>query len=139
MQCKLSTFTVQQELGPVPDIIGDPGKLEQVFINVLSNSIEAMPDGGTISITTSLQEDMVITRIIDTGTGIESENLSRIFDPFFTTKEVGIGTGLGLSICYGIIRQHAGNIEVVGTLGKGTALTVKLPVRGRYEKDIDRR
>jgi signal transduction histidine kinase len=138
MQCKLTTFTVLQELDPVPDIVGDPGKLEQVFINILSNSIEAMPDGGTIFIATSLQEDMVITKIIDTGTGIERENLSLIFDPFFTTKEVGIGTGLGLSICYGIIKQHAGNIEVASTVGKGTTLTVKLPVRGRYEKDLDR-
>jgi signal transduction histidine kinase len=139
MQCKLSTFTVLQELGPVPDIMGDPGKLEQVFINILSNSIEAMPDGGTISISTAVLGDIVTTRITDTGTGIESENLSRIFDPFFSTKEVGIGTGLGLSICYGIIKQHGGNIEVVSTLGKGTTLTVKLPIKGRYEKDLDRR
>jgi len=139
MQYKLSTFTVLQELGPVPDIMGEPGKLEQVFINVLSNSIEAMPDGGTITISTAIQGDMVTTRITDTGAGIENENLSRIFDPFFSTKEVGIGTGLGLSICYGIIKQHGGNIEVVSTQGKGTTLTVKLPIKGRYEKDLDRR
>jgi two-component system, NtrC family, sensor kinase len=139
MQCKLSKVTVPLDLAPVPDILGDPGKLEQVLINVLSNSIEAMPDGGTISIATAVQEDMLIVKVCDTGTGIESDNLSLIFDPFFTTKEIGNGTGLGLSICHGIIRQHGGNIEVASKPGSGTVLSIKLPIRERYEKDTDRR
>src|SRR5512135_296241 len=112
MQYKLSMVAIRKELEPVPEIMGDPGKLQQVFINVLANSVEAMPDGGTISIATSVQQEMVIVRIKDTGIGIEAENLSRVFDPFFSTKEIGSGTGLGLFICYGILKQHGGTIEV---------------------------
>ncbi len=119
MGYKLHAIALQEDLATVPDIMGDPGKLEQVFINVLSNSLEAMPDGGAISVTTSQKEDFVRVRIIDGGAGIASENLSRVFDPFFTTKEIGKGTGLGLSICYGIIKQHHGTISISSTAGNG--------------------
>jgi len=139
MRYKLSTIAILQELAPVPDILGDSGKLQQVFINILSNATEAMPDGGTISLSSCVRGDMVIAKISDTGVGIEAENLSRAFDPFFTTKEVGSGTGLGLYICYGIIRQHCGTFEIDSKVGKGTVLTIKLPNRERYEKDTDRR
>jgi two-component system NtrC family sensor kinase len=138
LQYKLKPVTVVQSLGEVPDVMGDQGKLEQVFINVLSNSIEAMAPSETIFLSTAVQGDMVIVRIIDAGSGIEQENLSKLFDPFFTTKEIGSGTGLGLSICYGIIRQHQGIIEITSEAGKGTEVTIRLPVRERYEKDIDR-
>lgn len=139
LQYKLGTVTVLRDLGLVPDIMGDPGKLQQVFINVLANSVEAMPAGGTISIATAAQGRTVVARISDTGSGIDPENVSRVFDPFFTTKEIGTGTGLGLSICYGIIRQHNGSIEVDSAPGRGTTLTVKLPIREGHEEDTDRR
>ena len=139
LQYKLKPVTVVQSLKTVPVVLGDRGKLEQVFINVLSNSIESIVDGGTISLSTTVQGDMVIAKIVDTGFGIEPTNQSRLFDPFFTTKEIGSGTGLGLSICYGIIRQHHGTIEITSEPGKGTEVTIKLPVMERYEKNIDRR
>ena len=130
LQFKLKPVTVVQSLSTVPDIMGDKGKLEQVFINILSNSVEAISAGGKISLFTTVQGDMVIAKISDTGSGIEPENLLRLFDPFFTTKEIGSGTGLGLSICYGIIKQHHGTVEVASEVGKGTEVTIRLPARG---------
>lgn len=125
---KLHGVTIHQNLSDVPDAMGDPGKLQQVFINSLNNSVEAMPDGGNIFISTSHSNGQIKVEISDTGVGISEENLSKVFDPFFTTKDVGAGTGLGLSICYGIINQHNGTIEITSTVGKGTTVTVKLPV-----------
>jgi signal transduction histidine kinase len=138
MKHKLNAVATEQNLAAVPDIMGDPGKLEQVFINVLSNSVEAMSDGGRLSLSTSQRNGMVEVIITDTGPGIAAENVSRVFDPFFTTKEVGSGTGLGLSICYGIISQHRGRIKVTSTVGQGTMVTIKIPTRERYEKDTHR-
>ena len=139
LKYKMSTISVQENLTAVSEIMGDPGKLEQVFINILANSLEAMPEGGTIFITTTQKTDFVRVRISDTGKGIATENVSRVFDPFFTTKEIGEGTGLGLSICYGIIKQHHGTISISSKAGKGTTLSIRLPVRERYEKDTYRR
>ncbi len=138
LQHRLNAVTLQSNLNPVPSVLGDPGKLEQVFINILSNSLEAMPVGGVISLSTSRKGDFIHVMIQDSGAGIAKENLSRVFDPFFTTKGIGVGTGLGLSICYGIIKQHRGTIDVCSADSKGTTLTIKLPVRERYEKDSDR-
>lgn len=134
---KLKNIILQRDLAPVPEVMGDNGKLEQVFINILSNSLEAMPDGGRISITSSEKNGFIEVRVTDTGSGIAGENLSRVFDPFFTTKEIGSGTGLGLSICYGIIQQHHGHIELSSVVGKGTTVTIKIPTREKYEKDTD--
>ena len=134
---RLKNIDVQQDLAPVPSVMGDGGKLQQVFINILSNSLEAMPDGGRIDISSSQKKGSIEVRISDTGSGIAAENLSRVFDPFFTTKEIGSGTGLGLSICYGIIRQHHGHIELSSVAGKGATATIRIPIRGRYEKDTD--
>jgi signal transduction histidine kinase len=134
---RLKDITLQQDLAPVPEIMGDGGKIEQVFINILSNSLEAMPDGGRIFISSSRKNGMIEVRVADTGMGITRENLSRVFDPFFTTKEIGSGTGLGLSICYGIIAQHHGQIELSSIVGKGTTATIRIPTRERYEEDTD--
>lgn len=130
LKYKLKPVTVTQSLKSVPIVMGDHGKLQQVFINILSNSIEASTAGGIISISTISEGDMVVARVSDTGMGIEPENQSRLFEPFFTTKEIGSGTGLGLSICYGIIRQHHGTIEITSQPGKGTDVTIKLPHQG---------
>lgn len=134
---KLKNIDLQQDLAPAPEVMGDSGKLEQVFINILSNSLEAMPDGGRIFISSSQKNGLIEVRVTDTGLGIADENLSRVFDPFFTTKEIGSGTGLGLSICYGIIRQHHGHIELSSVAGRGTTATIKIPTREQYEKDTD--
>jgi len=127
MKHKLNSVMVEQELSLVPEIMGDPGKLEQVIINVLANAVEAMPKGGRISISTELRKGMVVTSFMDTGPGIAEENISRLFDPFYTTKEIGSGTGLGLSICYGIIHQHRGSIKVSSAAGRGTTVTIEIP------------
>jgi signal transduction histidine kinase len=134
---KLRNIDLQRDLAPVPEVMGDGGKLEQVFINILSNSLEAMPDGGRIFISSSQKNGLIEVRVTDTGMGITGENLSRVFDPFFTTKEIGSGTGLGLSICYGIIKQHHGQIELASVVGKGTTATIRIPTREPYEEDTD--
>ncbi len=125
---KLSGIVLEQNLAPVPEVRGDRGKLEQVFINILSNALEAMPEGGKLSLSTALRDGMVEATVTDTGTGIAQENVSKVFEPFFTTKEVGSGTGLGLYLCHGIINQHHGHIELSSVVGQGTTVTIKLPV-----------
>ena len=113
----------------VPYIQCYPGQLSQVFMNILSNAIQAVEGKGTISIKTQLSGKEVEIFISDTGKGIPKDKLDNIFDPFFTTKEVGKGTGLGLSISYGIIQEHNGRIEVKSEFGKGTIFTISIPVR----------
>jgi two-component system, NtrC family, sensor kinase len=113
---------------PLPMVLGIPWKLEEVFLNLILNAMEATPAGGTITITTRTHHDEVLAEVADTGSGITAEHLSMIFDPFFTTKDVGKGTGLGLSICYGIVEKHGGRIEVASEPGKGTVMTVIFPV-----------
>lgn len=129
LQYKVKNILVKQDLAEVPDVMADAGKLEQVFINILSNAVEAMPGGGTITIETARVGAGVRVRIQDTGGGIPEKNLSRVFDPFFTTKETGRGTGLGLSICYGIIKDHHGTIDVTSVMEKGTTVTITIPER----------
>jgi len=130
LQYKLKDIVVRQNLADSPEVKGDPGKLEQVFINILSNSREAMPRGGVITISTEQGGGQVRVKITDTGIGIPEKKLSRVFDPFFTTKEIGMGTGLGLSICYGIVQRHRGTIEISSREGKGTTVLIILPAGG---------
>lgn len=106
-----------------------PGQLNQVLLNILSNAIQAINGNGTITIKTKKEKGNAVIRIIDTGDGIQRENLSKIFDPFFTTKNVGEGTGLGLAISYGIIQQHHGDIYVTSKPGKGTTFKIVLPLK----------
>ena len=123
---KLQSVKIHQELQDVPYVLGDPIKLEQVFINVLNNSIDAMPNGGKISISSSHKYGLVRIEMSDDGVGIADEHIQKVLDPFFTTKEVGKGTGLWLLICYEIIKQHSGNIEISDTVS-GTKVIVQLP------------
>src|SRR6185369_6398128 len=99
-----------REYGEVPEIECSPNALNQVFMNILVNAAQAIPDRGTITVRTRGTENGVEAAICDTGSGIAPENMSRIFDPGFTTKGVGVGTGLGLSICYKIVKAHRGSI-----------------------------
>ncbi len=112
----------------LPDILSDTDQVQQVFINIILNSAEAMVKGGTLTIRSGLTtgKDFIQIEFADTGPGIPEANKERIFDPFFTTKEHG--TGLGLSISYGIIEQHGGTITVDSTLGKGATFIIQLPV-----------
>jgi PAS domain S-box-containing protein len=124
---------VVKNFGRIPRLDCFPGRLNQVFLNILINAKQAIGEAGTITITTYTENDKVHIEFEDTGVGISSENLSRIFDPGYTTKGVGVGTGLGLSICYQIINDHLGEILVQSQLGKGTKFTIVLPT------DLDRR
>jgi len=105
------------------------GELNQVFMNILANAIQAIPDKGRIFIATAKINDQAIVSIADTGTGMPAEVSKKIFDPFFTTKEVGEGTGLGLSISYGIIEKHHGALTVESELNRGTRFIIALPLR----------
>jgi PAS domain S-box-containing protein len=133
MEFKFSNVKIHKELADLPEILGNPVKLEHVFLNVLSNSAEAMPDGGDIFISTSFVNSEVIVKISDTGVGISKENISEVFEPFFRKKEVGDGTGLGLAISYSIIKQHNGNMEISSTKGKSTTVTINLPETESHE------
>lgn len=111
----------------LPSVLGNATKLQQVFMNLVLNARDAMPDGGTLSIKTFMNGFMVGIEVEDTGTGIPPENVRRIYDPFFTTKGVGRGTGLGLALSYGIIQEHSGRIHVESQVGQGTQFTIYLP------------
>jgi PAS domain S-box-containing protein len=121
-----------KDLQPVPPVLGNEGRLGQVFLNLIVNAAQAMREGGVDSNTLFLSTGVdargrVFVSVGDTGHGIPAETLGRIFEPFFTTKPVGLGTGLGLSICHGIVSRLGGDIEVESTVGKGTTFRVVLP------------
>ncbi|HKO60996.1 MAG TPA: ATP-binding protein [Pyrinomonadaceae bacterium] len=120
------TFDIQKD-SSAPSVSGDPGQLQQVIIALATNAVDAMPNGGQLTITTKRNGRSVVIEVIDTGSGIPAENVPKIFEPFFTTKEVGKGTGLGLAVCYGILTEHGGSLDVQSTLGVGTTFTISLP------------
>jgi two-component system NtrC family sensor kinase len=112
----------------LPPVKGDAHSLQQVFLNLILNAIQAMPEGGRLGLGSGMEDSSIKIEISDTGIGIAPEHLDKIFEPFFTTKEVGSGTGLGLSVSYGIIQKHHGRIWVESELGKGTKFHITLPV-----------
>jgi two-component system, NtrC family, sensor kinase len=120
---------VVMDLEPgLPPVLGDPSQLQQVFMNILMNAVEAMREKGRLTVATRLgRGDAVEISFRDTGCGIPPEHVDRIFDPFFTTGKDGQGTGLGLSIAYGIIAKHHGSISVHSEVGVGTTFTIRLP------------
>ena len=112
----------------LPPLAGDPHLLEQVFLNLANNALDAVGAGGEITISARARRAEVSIDVADNGSGIDEENLKKIFDPFFTTKAIGKGTGLGLSICFGIVERMGGTISVRSRLGAGTTFTVRLPL-----------
>jgi PAS domain S-box-containing protein len=118
---------IQNLQGDLPPVLGSNNRLQQVFLNLFMNARDAMPSGGMLEVRTAGQNGSVEVEVTDTGMGISREHLNRIFDPFFTTKSSGRGTGLGLSVSYGIIKEHAGKIEVRSTPGKGTSFRLEFP------------
>jgi signal transduction histidine kinase len=135
---------VETKLAPsMPAVLGDPGQVEQAIINLAVNARDAMPSGGRLTLTTSIDEvddafarrhlpmapgRYAALRVTDTGHGMTHETQARVFEPFFTTKEIGKGTGLGLSITYGIVQEHGGTITCDSSLGQGTRFMLSLPV-----------
>ena len=132
------------------NIFADRGQIEQILMNLATNSRDAMPDGGKFTIETKFEEidegfiqthgygtagEYIVISVSDTGKGMDAETCNRIFEPFFTTKEVGQGTGLGLSIVYGVVKQHNGYIDVSSKAGHGTTFNIYLP--RVYEEGVD--
>jgi signal transduction histidine kinase len=122
-------LTIQRNFQARGTLECNPGQLNQVFLNLLTNAAQAIKEKGTIWIDTEDREESLIIRIRDDGSGMSAETLSKIFDPFFTTKDVGAGTGLGLSISYSIVKNHGGTIEVISTPGVGSTFTISLPYK----------
>ena len=129
-----NTIRVEKNYGNIPLIECYPGKLNQVFLNIISNGVYAIRkkfgdnDGGIVTITTSTDDTYLLVTIGDNGTGMDEQTKKRMFEPFFTTKEVGEGTGLGMSIAYNTINKHNGQIIINSELGKGTDFIIKLPL-----------
>jgi two-component system NtrC family sensor kinase len=138
-QLSVAQIQIEKDIAPdLPLIHGKQQDLQQAFVNIFLNAVQAMPEGGKITIRAGrdprgyLQVDLS-----DTGTGIKPENLENIFDPFYTTKSAGSGTGLGLSIVYSIIRSHGGTIEARSEVGQGTTFSICLPVIAGRKADQD--
>jgi signal transduction histidine kinase len=122
------TIVLERHYGTIPKVRCIVAQINQVFLNLIVNAVQAIGDEGKVTITTAHHGDWVEIAIADTGVGIESENLERIFQPFFTSKPPGQGTGLGLSLSYSIVRKHHGRIEVKSKRGEGSTFAVCLPV-----------
>jgi signal transduction histidine kinase len=123
---------IRRKFGTVPKIHGSPSQINQVFLNLITNAVHAMPDDhqGIITLRTDMEDDNTVrVEIMDNGSGIPADVLPKIFDPFFTTKEIGKGTGMGLSISYKIIQEHGGRILVDTEPDAGTVFTILLPIK----------
>jgi signal transduction histidine kinase len=107
--------------------MADHFQMEQMFLNLVLNAIEAMPEGGMLTLKTRVRDDQVVAEVTDNGSGISEGVRERIFDPFFTTREVGEGTGLGLAVSDSIVAAHGGTLEVESRLGEGSTFRVRLP------------
>ncbi|MGB5985722.1 MAG: ATP-binding protein [Desulfobacterales bacterium] len=127
---RYANVRIETDLDPgLPPFWASATELQQVLLNLLNNSVDAMnSSGGIIQVSTQVNEGQILLKIADNGIGIAEANLQRIFDPFYTTKPVGKGTGLGLSICFGIIQKLGGNIQVQSAKGQGTAFSIRLPL-----------
>ncbi len=112
----------------LPEIRASKNQLRQVFLNLVANARDAMPNGGTLSVTTAADHENIEIKIADTGMGIKEEHLKKIFDSFFTTKDSVKGVGLGLSVCYGFIEDHGGDIQVQSRVGAGTTFAITFPI-----------
>ncbi len=135
MKNEFQEIEIVKEYDKLPLVYCQPGQMNQVFMNIILNAVQALDGKGTIRITTSGEKNQVVVRIADNGPGIDPGDLAKIFDPFFTTKPVGTGTGLGLSISYGIVESHGGKLQVESELGRGTAFIITLPVKEGSHED----
>ncbi len=127
---------LEKDYQELPRLVGSPGKLTQVFVNLIVNAAHAIRPGSTeentVRVRTSRDDERIRVEVSDTGSGIPPDVLPRIFDPFFTTKGPGVGTGLGLSICHEIVRNHGGHIRVDTQLGRGSTFFIWLPLQSGY-------
>ena len=134
----LKTVTIEKRFGEIPAITCSPSQINQVFLNLVTNAAQAMPnESGRIILSTRVDGEGVAVDVSDDGGGIPPDVMKNIFDPFFTTKEIGKGTGLGLSISYKIVQQHGGRISVESKVGLGTKFTVWLPLKAINETELE--
>ncbi len=119
-------INVVTELGEIPDIVGDPAEIRELLTNMIFNAVDAMPNGGTITLRVRAADHAVVLEVEDTGTGMAEEVRQRCLEPFFTTKG-DHGSGLGLAMIYGIVQRHGGTLEITTQLGTGTKFTIRLP------------
>jgi len=132
---RLHSVKVEERLDPdLPDLTGSEDRLQQVFMNLISNAAEAIEASRgervlTIQTQPLPEKECVSISFSDTGVGIPPENLPKLFEPFFSTKKKGKGVGLGLSVAYGIIQEHGGSIQVQSEVGRGTTFTIELPLK----------
>ena len=124
---------IHREFGDLPRVECHPGRLSQVFMNLIANACQAIPDQGDVWIRTFSRDSKAVIEVLDNGNGIAPEHLGKVFEPFFTARPVGEGTGLGLSISYGIIQEHKGTIAVESEKGKGSVFRVELPLAAREQ------
>ena len=128
-RAKYANVELETHLSNIPEVDVSQTELQQVFLNIINNALDAMDKkGGLLKISSRLEKDFIVIEITDNGPGIPAPDLQKIFDPFFTTKPVGKGTGLGLSICYGIIKNLGGEIVVQSSLGAGASFFIKIPL-----------
>ena len=128
-RCAKEGIELIRQLSPeLPEIIADPGQLNQLLVNLVVNALQSMPGTGKITVQTRFSNNNVYLIVKDTGTGMSKEVLDKIFIPFFTTKDVGHGTGLGLPVVYGIVTAHGGTIDVKSEPGCGTQFEIQLPL-----------
>jgi signal transduction histidine kinase len=131
---EMQNVRVLKELSPdLPKIVADFGEIQQVCTNLIMNAIQAMPSGGTLTISTLSEGEQVLIEVTDTGVGISHDNMKKIFTPFFTTKKDQKGVGLGLAISYGIVQRHQGKIDIISKEGEGTTFRVFLPINHEEE------
>jgi signal transduction histidine kinase len=127
---------INTDIRETPEFKIDPDQMQQVFLNLMLNARDAMPDGGQLSISIKHDDGYVETVFSDTGEGVDYDTKDKLFDPFFTTKGTE-GTGLGLSICYSIIKDHGGTIEIESEKDRGTNFIIKLPLKRELQEKIE--
>jgi two-component system NtrC family sensor kinase len=139
LDLKLNNVTVEREYDPqLPFIIGDALQLEQVFLNIINNAVDAIMDSaqsGNLKVRAYSEESQACIEFRDSGAGLKDP--TKIYDPFYTTKKIGKGSGLGLSICYGIVKEHGGDINAFNHQQGGAVFQVKLPLAGKQKTSSD--
>lgn len=135
---EVEKLQVEVQIADALTMVGDPNLLQQVFVNVLLNAIQAVPGGSVIQIKARQDGENIFVEILDNGPGINDANLSQVLDPFFTTKPEGDGTGLGLSVSYGIVKEHGGEIRLENRAEGGVRVLVQLPIDADAQRDLER-
>jgi len=134
----MATYTddieLEKNFDQVPSIQAKPEEIQQVFLNIISNAVQAMEGKGKLTLSSQQDQGFIVVKIRDTGPGIPPEYISKVFDPFFTTKDQGEGTGLGLNIVHRVVEQYGGNIKIESESGEGTTFVISFPVNGEGNK-----